>query len=356
MIPNFQYPTGKSDHEHLLRSIVNGFYSVQSIFEKYQCVGPNDWQRRDGSGERNLADVVAVNEKGIDVTKEIDRLAESTLIGYLKDQKVAANLLSEEQSGVVSIAPAQPTYACVIDPLDGSTNCMRGREGFGICVTAYEYADAIDLLSPIACFIGSLSTGNYMVAEQRKGVFYFGPKYPQQGVQAKGSSVKKLAKASYEIDLDFDWNERRSGEFNAEETIKVARILPLLFPRAINQIRRDGAASLGMMGVPIGTADGYIDVRGKSTPENFVGFQYAVKLVGGAFTDIDGNELPRITVPVTSGTTKEHLKPFFTPYDYIASGNKELHQQLVDVLRDRDIWEKHCREIAAEIGEHRKEK
>ena len=62
---------------------------------------------------------------GGDVMKKIDLVAERALIDTLQDHGASCTLISEE-TGVRKIGPQPSDFYLTVDPVDGTTNAIRG--------------------------------------------------------------------------------------------------------------------------------------------------------------------------------------------------------------------------------------
>jgi fructose-1,6-bisphosphatase/inositol monophosphatase family enzyme len=261
--------------------------------------------------------IMGANPKAKDVSTLFDVNAEHKAIDYLRKMGVPAKILTEE-SGEIDLASGKPEYVLIIDPVDGSTNLKKGIEGSAFCVAALPYRDDGKMMPSAVHYalIGSLVSGALSRSEKGRGVYYSGPFNGFEPTAVYGSKNEELEKACIEMDLDFALNEA-SEQLDASEGSKIRRILPLLHPqRKIKHVRRSGSAGLGLMCVPVGAVDAYIDVRDISTPENWMGAFLLVKESGGEFTDWEGHELAEV-------------RDLVTPYSYVATGNPVLHGKIL---------------------------
>lgn len=264
--------------------------------------------------------LVGGGQKTKDVTTGFDLEAEKRAIRHFEDEDLPVVFLAEEQ-GRVDISKGQPEWLILMDPVDGSTNLKNGIEGSAFCITGIPYRSD-ERISPRDvqyALIGSLVSGSYVEAGPEEGVYYKGIFSGQQRVRVYPSGNKELNLSRVEIDLDFALDEA-SGTLDAAEGSKIRRILPLAYPiRKIKHIRRNGSAGIGLMGVPTGAVDAYIDARDISTPENWIGAQMLVRKGGGFFTDLKGRPI-------------EDVESMTTPYSYVASGNGYIHGKLLELL------------------------
>jgi fructose-1,6-bisphosphatase/inositol monophosphatase family enzyme len=62
---------------------------------------------------------------GGDTIKKIDLIAENAIIQTLQDHNVSCTLISEEE-GTKKIGPKPSEFYVTADPIDGTTNALRG--------------------------------------------------------------------------------------------------------------------------------------------------------------------------------------------------------------------------------------
>lgn len=261
--------------------------------------------------------VIRTNPKATDMSREFDLGTESVVINYCRENNLRIKILTEER-GEVNICE-DPKWILILDPVDGSTNLKRGIEGSAVSMAVLPAAELLQPENVRYALIGSIISGGYCMSEKGKGVFYRGPFSGNKKVRVSTSKNENLETACIEIDFDFALDETTS-KINIEKGKKIKRILPLIFPeRRIKHIRRNGSAAIGLMEVATGAIDAYIDARDISTPENWLAAYLLIKEAGGIFTDLRGKEIAKI-------------KSLAEPYSYIASGNKILHQAILESL------------------------
>ncbi|BCD84532.1 inositol-1-monophosphatase [Pseudomonas solani] len=94
-------------------------------------------------------DVISVNEKDAkDYVTEVDRAAEETIIQALRKAYPTHSILGEEGGSIAGIGEGAD-YQWIIDPLDGTTNFIRGVPHFAVSVACkykgrLEHAVVID--------------------------------------------------------------------------------------------------------------------------------------------------------------------------------------------------------------------
>jgi len=228
-------------------------------------------------------------------TLVFDKEAERIAIEGLKARGVNARILSEE-TGEVRIG-GEPEFTIIMDPVDGSTNFSRKIESTAFSIAAIPIGKTLTPTNVEYAFIGSVWSGNTFSAQKGEGAFY-------NGKPCSSSKTTEVEKALIGMDLDFSEKE------------KWRRVMPLI--NKCHMIRRGGAASLDAAFVSIGGYDSIVDVRDRTTPENFMAAYLIITESGGLLTDASGNELPEIEMTKT--------------YNWVASGNKELHKKIVELI------------------------
>lgn len=250
-----------------------------------------------GAGRGHL-ETVRKNPRG-DVSKAFDLEAEERIIAGLREGLAEPVRVLTEERGEVMTKPGRPAYAVVVDPVDGSENFARGNECTGVSLAVLRPED----LRPeavLAGLVGHVHTGTIFEASRRGGA-------RRGGRPIAPSAVTRLEEALVAVDLNF----RDKGT--------VSRIVPLL-ARA-RDLRRYGSAALELVGVASGGVDGYVDVRGTLSPENYMAAALIVREAGGVVTDWDGNPL----APVRSLTQGQTI---------VAAGTPALHRALLEVIRE----------------------
>jgi myo-inositol-1(or 4)-monophosphatase len=241
--------------------------------------------------------ILGKNPKG-DVTKEFDLRAEEIVVEYCKKNSLPVEIVSEE-SGTIKITDA-PEYKFILDPVDGSNNFSRGVEFVGFSVAVLKQGPII-LDNVKFGLVGNVFTGTVYKAEKGKG------SYSNNGT-IKSSSENVLSRSSLAIAIEPDITKKQ----------KIDRVIPLM--KKSNHIRRGGSVALEISNVASGGYDGFVDVIDKCTPENFFAAYLILKEAGGVFTDASGKEIVKEELDMATG------------YNVVASGNKELHRQILDSL------------------------
>jgi len=247
---------------------------------------------------RGHLETVRMNPRG-DVSKAFDLEAEERILAALREGVAEPVRVLGEERGEVLTKPGRPAYTVIVDPVDGSENFARGNDCTAVSLAVLPPED-LRPEAALAGLVGNVYTGTIFEASRGGGA-------RKSGRAAVPSAVARLGEALVAVDFNF----RDKGT--------VSRVVPLL-ARA-RDLRRYGSAALELAGVASGGADGYVDVRGTLSPENYLAAALIVREAGGLVTDWDGNPLP----PVRSLTQGQTI---------VAAGTARLHQALLEAVRE----------------------
>lgn len=202
-----------------------------------------------------------------DTTKLIDKIAEDNIIRILKG-KLDSGIIISEECGVIKIGDnSKPVI--VIDPLDGSTNAIRGYPCYSISIAI---ALKPKLSGIVAGGVMNVITGDLFTAIKGEGAFL-------NGEPIKPSSVTEIEKALIAADLNV-----RSRFPNY--VVKLASII-----EKANHFRFIGTDALEISFVAAGICDAFIDLRGFLRVTDFAAACFIVKEAGGVILDDKGEAL-----------------------------------------------------------------
>jgi len=225
-------------------------------------------------------------------TKEIDVIAEDTVIDYIKDKGLEIKLISEEV-GEIEFCTA-PKYTMILDPIDGTTNAVKGLPFFSTSIAIAKGETIDDLM------FGYVR--NYLANEtfyvNQEGAFYNNKKSRSSTCKLLGNALISVYSYSY-----VNYNSIR-------------RILD-----KIRKMRLFGAISLELTYVGCSKLDGLIDLRGHLKITDIAAGILFLKKAGGVYTDAYGEAL----------SEKLNIE---TGYSLIASSNELLHQKILNTLND----------------------
>jgi len=231
--------------------------------------------QRDG-----LADTLYIGADGED-TYRLDDLAEKAALQALEGESVA--VLSEE-SGLMFL-DAKPEHLCLLDPLDGSTNAVKGIPFYCTSVAFAPWSGEASLQDVTAGVVLNLVTGDLFSAEKTRGARLNGRR-----IKVGLKTLDKPLVASLYL---------RSN---------------LGLQRLFEKVRCMGAVALELAHVAAGGIDALIDERGHLKVTDVAAGKLLVEEAGGVVTDLEGNllnqcatKLNRVSL-VASGSRAVHDK------------------------------------------------
>ena len=230
---------------------------------------------------------------GGDISRNIDIMAEKTVLDYLKEIHFDCVVLGEE-CGRVELS-SNPKGFIIMDAIDGSANAVRG---FPFFCCSLAFATEEKLSSVTDAVVTNLSTGDLYSASKGKGSFKNDrqisvhkekPIYKIVGINVSGSSPKLLNKLS-----------------------------PIFEKH--HHIRHLGANALEMAMFAEGLIDIFIDLRKKIRVQDLAGGYLLIKEAGGLILD-------------------ENLKPLDSDLSYevrlsfIVASNNEILDEILYLIR-----------------------
>jgi myo-inositol-1(or 4)-monophosphatase len=235
---------------------------------------------------------------GGDIKRKIDLVAENALIKTLKEHSVSCTLISEE-SGTKKIGAEPSEHILVADPLDGTTNALRGLPFMAISLAAslkpylknVETALVMDILHNVT-----------YTAQQGKGAY----KNKQSMEPSKTTSLKE---AIVGVDLN---------TFKASEIVsQMIRVF-----EQTKHLRHLGANALEICYVADGTTDAFIDLRGKLRITDMAAAQLILREAGGIITTQKGASL---AIPLTATQR----------VSFIAAANKTVYNKIQALIQNK---------------------
>ncbi|WIG61454.1 MAG: hypothetical protein OJF49_004202 [Ktedonobacterales bacterium] len=254
---------------------------------------------------------VATNPKG-EATRGFDARAEEIALAVAQQGLGSFRAFSEE-AGEIQIGE-QPQWTLVIDPCDGSNNFKRGIRSVGFAVAALPVGAPLDpdLVEYAVC--GDIFTGAVYSAARGQGATL-------DGVPCVASRMSELRYAMLGANIGRERSPKADVEDAATQRIPLDQVWRLLERAAT--VRRMGATVLDLCYVAQGAYDGYVDLRDRLTPENFLAPALVLREAGARLTDGYGHPL---------GTVE-----FTKPYSVLAAGNDALLAALLDALAHNGI-------------------
>ena len=232
---------------------------------------------------------------GGDIMKKIDLAAEKALIDTLQDLDASCTLISEE-SGVKKIGSQPSNFYVTTDPVDGSTNAVRG---IPFIATSIAVSKAPYLKDVEAALVSDLIHDITYTAKRGHGAFK-----NENRIQAPSTST--LKEAIIGINLS---------------TVKKKEFTPLTVALGkIKHLRHLGANALELCYVADGTTDAFIELRGKLRVTDIAAAYLILREAEGIMVTLEGKEL---NAPLT--TTQR--------VSFIAATNTLLYENIKKLLR-----------------------
>ncbi|MBF0473692.1 MAG: inositol monophosphatase [Nitrospirae bacterium] len=239
------------------------------------------------------------NPKG-DISRGFDLLAEQIIFAYCREFFTYSINIFSEESGNQIIGSGCPIETWVIDPVDGSENFLRNLGISGLSIAVLPYGDTINSNRVEIGLMGNIVTGYAIIGQKGKGSF------DSAGQRISVSKTTRLSQAIIGCDLNF---KEREFDNRLIKLISLSR-----------DIRRMGSTVSELMFVAVGGYDGYVDVRGQLTAEDFMAASCVIRESGGIITDINGSDWGDIA-DLTS------------PKTIIAAATSELHKELLNLFK-----------------------
>lgn len=202
---------------------------------------------------------------GGDTTRRIDLVAEKALIEVLNECKVSCILISEE-SGVVEIGDPPHDFYVIADPLDGTTNAIRGLPFMATSIAVSKTPKIADVETALVLDI--LRNLTY-TAQKGKGAF-------RDNKRIQPSSTTSLEEAVIGID------------FNTINKRKIFTRLEGILNRS-KHTRHLGANALEICYVADGTTDAFFDLRKKLRVTDIAAAYLILREAGGNIFSPEGS-------------------------------------------------------------------
>ena len=242
----------------------------------------------------------ANGEKVEEIAKEIDEIAERKIIEEVEKLKIPCVLLTEEY-GLTEFG-SNPKIYVVADPIDGTTNAVRGVPYSAISIAISEKPDLSGLIAGVVL---NLFTGDKYTAEKGLGAY-------KNGKRIRVSNIKELKHALVTVDLS-------KTETNTTWIGKISQ--------KVSAIRCLGSAALELCHLASGETDIHIDIRGRIRPIDVAAGIIIVWEAGGK-TLIKGKITENSSIK-----PKEKLK-------IIAAANETLIKEIIKEPEIKNILEK----------------
>ncbi len=234
---------------------------------------------------------------GGDKSKRIDLAAEKALIDCLGKHEISCTLISEEV-GTKKVGFGNSEYYIVTDPVDGTTNAVRGLPFSANVIAVSKSPFLKDIETAI---VHDIFHDIIFSAQKDRGAF-------RNGKTIKTSKKSEIADAI--IGIDFN-------TMKIEEVM--AKIKGLL--KFTNHFRHFGANALEVCYVADGMTEAFIDIRGKLRVTDIVSSYLILKEAGGIILSPEGNEL---NVPLEA---TQRLS-------FIAAANIKIYETIKKIIGD----------------------
>lgn len=229
---------------------------------------------------------------GGDVMRLLDFELEKAIVESLSGDLGGFTLVSEE-SGVKECGRGR--YVVIVDPLDGSTNALRG---YPACSSAIAIAEGEYLEDIIAAGVINLVTGDLYYAEK--------------GLGAHLNNLKMRPRSTSRVEdafIAFELNIR--GQINGY----VSRIAELI--EKARHVRLIGSDALEICFIASGASDAFVDLRNFLRAPDFAASAFILKEAGGVVADANGKLLnckldPRARSTIIAACTMELLSDILT--------------------------------------------
>jgi len=235
---------------------------------------------------------------GGDITKQIDKVAEDALFQTLLQADVSCTVISEE-SGIREFGSHPSQFYVVTDPVDGTTNALRGLPfmDISIAVSKTPLLDSVE-----TALVADVLRDITYTAKKGKGAL-------RNGRRVKPSEISELNEALVGVDFS-----------NFKARFVVDKLLAVL--EKTRHLRHLGANALEMCYVADGTSDAFIDIRGKLRVTDIAAAHLILKEAGGIITTPAGKQLNAQLDPTRR-------------VSFIAAANKSIHEAIFQKIKQR---------------------
>jgi myo-inositol-1(or 4)-monophosphatase len=211
---------------------------------------------------RDSAALVPEPKAARDYVTSVDREAEAAALRVLRERSPGIAVLAEESGGAVS------DHGWVVDPVDGTTNLLRGFPVVGVSVALLEEG------RPVAGAIGAPLLGELWHAAEGEGAL------DARGVPLR---IADRPPGSALVATGFPFRSRDDAVVSRYAGVFLAALL------AFEDLRRAGAASLDLAYTAQGSFDGFFEL-GLAVWDIAAG-SLLVREAGGVVTDWRGDSV-----------------------------------------------------------------
>ena len=252
-------------------------------------------------------------------TSYIDQIAEEKIVNILKNADVLSYLISEEvgelklgkgTKRIIKLTQElkrtdlteeeTPKFIFLIDPIDGTSNAIKEIPAYAISIAIAEVNQGrLATINDVELgFVYNLANGNFIEAEKGKGCHLNNePLTPSTNVQ-----INKMTLGGF----------TKSGTSEASKLVDRARRMRVL-----------GSVVLELSYVASGRYDAFLDLRGSRIIDIAAG-KLILDETGCIITDKYGHKL-------------NNILSIYEKSIVVAANNKEMHQQIIDILNDNQV-------------------
>lgn len=233
---------------------------------------------------------------GGDLMKLVDLAAEKAIVDSLQQNSVSFTLISEE-SGVKEFGAYPKECFVTVDPIDGTTNLMRGLPFYASSIAVSRKPE-----------ISEVYAG--MVADLYHDVVYMA--FEDKGAYCNGRKIETSKTTSLEdavVGLDINTSKVKALASQLTNLIQNTK-----------HIRHFGANALELCYVADGSTDAFVDIRGKLRTTDVAAGFLIVKEAGGTVTTLDNQAI------------NVKLDPKQT-VSFVASANLQIHKNILSLVR-----------------------
>lgn len=235
---------------------------------------------------------------GGDPIKQIDLAAENAIIHTLNEHEISFTLISEE-SGIKKYGRTPNEHFVTTDPIDGSTNLMRGIPFYA---TSIAISTKPTLNTVHTALVADLFHDVTYVAQRGKGAY----RNNQEMTPSKNTSLEEAV-----IGVDIN-------------TFKIRQLISRLTSvvQKTKHLRHLGANALELCYVADGTTDAFIDIRGKLRTTDMAAAWLVIEEVGAKITSPEGKPLNVKLDP------KQKV-------EFVAAANQRMHGIILNLMKPK---------------------
>lgn len=232
---------------------------------------------------------------GGDPMRQIDLAAENAIVNTFRKHRISFTLISEE-SGIRKYGSTPGECYVTADPVDGSTNLMRGLPFYA---TSIAISTSPTLNTVHTALVTDLFHGVTYTAQKGRGAY-------RNNQRIEPSKVSSLEEAVIGVDLN---------------TYKIQEIVPRIIGlmQRTKHIRHLGANALELCYVADGTTDAFVDIRGKLRTTDMAAAWLIAKEAGAKMTTPEGKPL------------KARLNPKQT-LAFVTCANQAIHEAILGLI------------------------